>query len=259
MQMKLSMALRGYPWLSVGIRGSPWLSVGIRGSPWLSVGICGNPWVSVQCGGVHRHLLQVPARSTGESTEEYTEESTGEYMCLVTLEWQAKSWEQRADIDTFEGERLEGAKAYAFEQAAVRRKIASRFASLWSGEMAILREFKPDNLDLEPFFKDLPRPPNRNADEVIEDEDIEAEEEDLAGEGEDEEPVLDKDEDEELDEDEDEEDQEDGLGSEPDEQMFGDEERSSSPGSSDGSEEEDEVENLTLKEMLTALEEEGDF
>ncbi|THU82587.1 hypothetical protein K435DRAFT_631478, partial [Dendrothele bispora CBS 962.96] len=51
--------------------------------------------------------------------------------CLVTLEWQAKSWEQRADIDTFEGERLEGAKAYAFEQAAVRRKIASRFASLW--------------------------------------------------------------------------------------------------------------------------------
>ncbi|THU84102.1 hypothetical protein K435DRAFT_806990 [Dendrothele bispora CBS 962.96] len=168
--------------------------------------------------------------------------------CLVTLEWQAKSWEQQADIDTFE--------AYTFEQAAVRRKIVSRFASLWSGEMAILREFKPDNLDLEPLFKDLPRPPNRNADEVIENEDIEAKE-DLAGEGEDEDPVLDEDEDEELDKDE--EDQEDGLGSEPDEQMFGDEERSSSSRSSDGSGDEDEVENLTLKEILTALEEEGDF
>ncbi|THU76601.1 hypothetical protein K435DRAFT_704505, partial [Dendrothele bispora CBS 962.96] len=33
--------------------------------------------------------------------------------CLVTLNWQANLWESRADVDTFEGEQLEGAKAYA--------------------------------------------------------------------------------------------------------------------------------------------------
>ncbi|THU78441.1 hypothetical protein K435DRAFT_586583, partial [Dendrothele bispora CBS 962.96] len=52
--------------------------------------------------------------------------------CLVTLEWQACQWVERARIDTFEGERLEGASAYAHEQAAIRRSIAARFQKLWN-------------------------------------------------------------------------------------------------------------------------------
>ncbi|THU82074.1 hypothetical protein K435DRAFT_587357, partial [Dendrothele bispora CBS 962.96] len=51
--------------------------------------------------------------------------------CLATLNWQADLWESRADVDTFEGERLEGAKEYACYQAAVRRQIAARFDQIW--------------------------------------------------------------------------------------------------------------------------------
>ncbi|THU83398.1 hypothetical protein K435DRAFT_614002, partial [Dendrothele bispora CBS 962.96] len=55
--------------------------------------------------------------------------------CLVTLKWQAEQWEKRVDIDTFEGERLEGAAAYAYEQADVRLRICARFEELWSSKV----------------------------------------------------------------------------------------------------------------------------
>ncbi|THU98453.1 hypothetical protein K435DRAFT_600195, partial [Dendrothele bispora CBS 962.96] len=41
--------------------------------------------------------------------------------CLVTLEWQATTWEGRAVIPNFEGERLEGSSAYAHYQASICR------------------------------------------------------------------------------------------------------------------------------------------
>ncbi|KAK7441515.1 hypothetical protein VKT23_016505 [Stygiomarasmius scandens] len=65
--------------------------------------------------------------------------------CLVTLEWQAKEWEGRAEIDTFEGERKEGAAAYAYRQAEVKRSIAARFEELWGTKsIAALRHYKPE-------------------------------------------------------------------------------------------------------------------
>ncbi|THU78173.1 hypothetical protein K435DRAFT_611589, partial [Dendrothele bispora CBS 962.96] len=51
--------------------------------------------------------------------------------CLVTLRWQAEHWEKKAHVDTFEGERKEGASAYAYGQAAIRRQIAAHFEELW--------------------------------------------------------------------------------------------------------------------------------
>ena len=73
--------------------------------------------------------------------------------CLVTLEWQAKRWDQLADVHTFEGERLEGAKSYAHEQAAIRRVIANRFTTLWNApEISGFYNFNPPDLDLNSLF-----------------------------------------------------------------------------------------------------------
>ncbi|THU89992.1 hypothetical protein K435DRAFT_802334 [Dendrothele bispora CBS 962.96] len=67
--------------------------------------------------------------------------------CLITLEWQACQWVERARIDTFKGERLEGASAYyAHEQAAIQHSIASRFQKPWNS--TDLREFQPSDLAL---------------------------------------------------------------------------------------------------------------
>lgn len=52
--------------------------------------------------------------------------------CLRSLEAQAKEWERRAVIPQFTGEHAEGASAYAYEQAAVKRIIANRFRVLWA-------------------------------------------------------------------------------------------------------------------------------
>ncbi|KAF7324231.1 CxC2 domain-containing protein [Mycena sanguinolenta] len=57
--------------------------------------------------------------------------------CLRTLEWQAKVWDGRAAPEHYNGniaygpEHLEGARAYAARQAAVRRMLAARFRRLW--------------------------------------------------------------------------------------------------------------------------------
>ncbi|KAF7374458.1 hypothetical protein MSAN_00329900 [Mycena sanguinolenta] len=57
--------------------------------------------------------------------------------CLRTLDWQAKAWEQRASAEHYRGKlvytgaHLEGAKAFAARQAAVRRTLVLRFRRLW--------------------------------------------------------------------------------------------------------------------------------
>ncbi|KAF7334322.1 CxC2 domain-containing protein [Mycena sanguinolenta] len=57
--------------------------------------------------------------------------------CLRTLEWQAKIWDGRAAAEHYNGKvayapaHLEGARAYAARQAAVRRTLAARFRRLW--------------------------------------------------------------------------------------------------------------------------------
>ncbi|KAF7343572.1 CxC2 domain-containing protein [Mycena sanguinolenta] len=57
--------------------------------------------------------------------------------CLLTLEWQAKAWDQRAKASYYCGKivycesHLEGAMAFAARQAAVRRKLESGFCRLW--------------------------------------------------------------------------------------------------------------------------------
>jgi hypothetical protein len=102
--------------------------------------------------------------------------------CPVSLEWHAKNWESKAEIDTFEGERWEGSSAYAHAQAAVRRKIKDRFEDLWSTEQfKKFLQFKPGNLDLETIFDD------GDGEEIVEEEvqadDDDDEEEDEAEEG----------------------------------------------------------------------------
>jgi hypothetical protein len=57
--------------------------------------------------------------------------------CLRTLEWQAGVWDQRATREHYCGRivyaeaHLQGAMALAARQAAMRRKLASRFRQLW--------------------------------------------------------------------------------------------------------------------------------
>ncbi|KAF7361555.1 CxC2 domain-containing protein [Mycena sanguinolenta] len=57
--------------------------------------------------------------------------------CLLTLEWQAKLWDQRADTAhycgkiAYQGVHLQGAMAFAARQATVRRKLAAGFRRLW--------------------------------------------------------------------------------------------------------------------------------
>ncbi|KAJ3963733.1 hypothetical protein EV361DRAFT_813085 [Lentinula raphanica] len=51
--------------------------------------------------------------------------------CLETLEWQAKWWEQRANVPQFLGSHAEGVAAYANYQANIKQKIASAFAEQW--------------------------------------------------------------------------------------------------------------------------------
>ncbi|KAF7337265.1 hypothetical protein MSAN_02279000 [Mycena sanguinolenta] len=57
--------------------------------------------------------------------------------CLRTLEWQAKIWDGRAATEHYNSKvayapaHLEGARAYAARQAAVRRTLAARFRWLW--------------------------------------------------------------------------------------------------------------------------------
>ncbi|KAF7343820.1 CxC2 domain-containing protein [Mycena sanguinolenta] len=57
--------------------------------------------------------------------------------CLRTLEWQAAVWDKRATEEHYRGKLeysavyMEGARAYAARQAAVRRTLAARFRRLW--------------------------------------------------------------------------------------------------------------------------------
>jgi hypothetical protein len=57
--------------------------------------------------------------------------------CLWTLEWQAGVWDQRATREHYCGRiayaelHLQGAMVFAARQAAMRRKLASRFCQLW--------------------------------------------------------------------------------------------------------------------------------
>ncbi|KAJ7862390.1 hypothetical protein B0H14DRAFT_3444766 [Mycena olivaceomarginata] len=57
--------------------------------------------------------------------------------CLRTLEWQAGVWDQRATREHYSGKivyaeaHMQGAMALAARQAAMRRKLASRFRQLW--------------------------------------------------------------------------------------------------------------------------------
>ncbi|KAK7442944.1 hypothetical protein VKT23_015888 [Stygiomarasmius scandens] len=158
--------------------------------------------------------------------------------CLTTLEWQVRWWENRAQIDTFEGERLEGASAYAYQQAAVCRQIANRFVTIWSlGDIPSLRQYQPGNLELLEGDPDV---------EMQDGEDTDEDEEDMVGEQEDEDAETEEgDTDEEELEDEAEEDEEEAR-------MEGEED-----GDEDEVLEEEDLEdsNPTLKEMLSQLEE----
>ncbi|KAK7433802.1 hypothetical protein VKT23_020571 [Stygiomarasmius scandens] len=162
--------------------------------------------------------------------------------CLVTLEWQAEQWEQRANIDTFEGERLEGSSAYAFEQAAIRRQIAERFERIWdTEEVSISREFRPGDLELvvDPGMGD-----------EDEDEDgSDMEQDDYEGESsEDDEPPQ-------GDEDANEEEQEDEIDEEVEDRVEGEEEAEMEV--DDQEEEEEELPSVAnIREILTSMEEE---
>ncbi|KAF7377997.1 CxC2 domain-containing protein [Mycena sanguinolenta] len=57
--------------------------------------------------------------------------------CLLTLEWQARTWDTRATAAYYTGKtkygptHLQGAMAFAARQAALRRTLATRFRRLW--------------------------------------------------------------------------------------------------------------------------------
>ncbi|THU82098.1 hypothetical protein K435DRAFT_872679, partial [Dendrothele bispora CBS 962.96] len=161
--------------------------------------------------------------------------------CLATLRWQIALWEGRANVDTFDGERLEGARAYAYEQVATRRQIVERFERLWSnGEVSRLRSFVPGDLH-------IPTGPSEEDDMSV-DEDDDDESEDGDGEQDQEEEqssYL------ELEEDVDEEELEDKIEDEVEDMLEGEEELRNT----DVDMEEGDASGMTLKEMLSSLEE----
>lgn len=50
---------------------------------------------------------------------------------LVSLEFKAKWWESRAEVEQFQEAHAEGVRAYAHEQAAVWRSLKTRFQTVW--------------------------------------------------------------------------------------------------------------------------------
>ncbi|KAK7433935.1 hypothetical protein VKT23_020463 [Stygiomarasmius scandens] len=177
--------------------------------------------------------------------------------CLVTLQWQAKRWDQWANVHTFKGERLEGAKSYAHEQAAIRRAIANRFATLWDDPgIRGFRDFNPLDLDLNSIFG---QQSTLDMDDVTVDVEHEEEIED-DGDMDDNENDNEKKAGGDIpneywsDGDEDEEEQEDEGLQDLSEQKLPEEEVASDM--SDSLSSEDEEEAITLKDMLAGLEEE---
>ncbi|KAK7435536.1 hypothetical protein VKT23_019587 [Stygiomarasmius scandens] len=173
--------------------------------------------------------------------------------CLVTLEWQAQQWEAKTKIDNFDGERKEGASAYAFQQAELRRGLALRFKGLWNSDhMRPLFEYKPVELILQPINSindgdmDVDSSSEHSGDGMDEDEDEDDRDSDEDSDEEEESLPGERDE---LDEEDEDEDLQDNDG---EEQMEGDD-----------LEEKEEEEDLfeepymvyTIKDMLAALEE----
>jgi hypothetical protein len=169
---------------------------------------------------------------------------------IGTLRWEAEQWEGRSVINTFDGERLEGSSAYAYEQADICLGLATRFEALWSTPAAATAQnFRPEIdafLDIDDqniptsdaMDVDVAAELDTNDQEVYEEEVEEGiEDEDM--------DLMDEDEDEEAQEDEIEEDETEGrLEDEEDQEMEID---------GDGVEGE---ESLNIREMLVALEEE---
>ncbi|KAK7434254.1 hypothetical protein VKT23_010570 [Stygiomarasmius scandens] len=173
--------------------------------------------------------------------------------CLVTLEWQAQQWEAKTKIDNFDGERKEGASAYAFQQAELRHGLALRFKGLWNSDhMRPLFEYKPVELILQPINSindgdmDVDSSSEHSGDGMDEDEDEDDRDSDEDSDEEEESLPGERDE---LDEEDEDEDLQDNDG---EEQMEGDD-----------LEEKEEEEDLfeepymvyMIKDMLAALEE----
>ncbi|THV01339.1 hypothetical protein K435DRAFT_853897 [Dendrothele bispora CBS 962.96] len=170
--------------------------------------------------------------------------------CLVTLEWEAVTWEKRANIPNFDGERLEGAGAYAHEQAHIRRDIAQRFTTLWSTEtVKACRDFNPGSLELTKLFRGVPEVKTMDVEEDSGDDTDDS----MQGL---EQLDVEKLSEEEEQDDQDEEEIEDEIENDKEEGRL-EEEASGSDISDYNMSDDDGKENLTLKEMLLTLEEEN--
>jgi hypothetical protein len=175
--------------------------------------------------------------------------------CLVTLDFQANWWTQRAQINNFDGERLEGASAYAHYQVSVRCEIAARFESLWSTKIVQkCREFEPGTLDLDQVLGRVPtvQIEMEDAMEVSDEEDVD--------DPMDVEEALPEEEPEDADDEDmvelenlDEEDKEDQIEEESGEEDLDEEAPSDQELDVEGFDEE----NPTLKEMLSSIEEDS--
>ncbi|KAJ7839976.1 hypothetical protein B0H14DRAFT_2360894, partial [Mycena olivaceomarginata] len=100
----------------------------------------------------------------------------------VTLRWKAGWWVERSTVDEFEGYHAEGARAYAFRQAELLRRISDHFEELWAPLRAVE--------DVAAVPEPMPEPIDGNDDDN-DDEWVDAESKGEGGlEGEDEEGSL---------------------------------------------------------------------
>ncbi|KAK7016376.1 hypothetical protein VNI00_018930 [Paramarasmius palmivorus] len=64
--------------------------------------------------------------------------------CLKTLQWQEDWWNARANMSSLTGPHRDGCSAYAYQQAAVKNKIAKRFVARWAkAKVKEARDFVP--------------------------------------------------------------------------------------------------------------------
>jgi hypothetical protein len=157
--------------------------------------------------------------------------------CLATLDHQRTSWISRANT-SFDGERWEGASAYAHYQASVRKDIMDRFLTLWSGPVEQYRDFQPSTLDLRLICGDSEDDiPMGDEEDWNEEDEVEEEKEEQIEEA----------------DDQDEEEKEDEMFEDVEEERLEDE-KASDEEQDAGEGDEDNV--LTLKEIMSSLEEE---
>ncbi|KAJ7862664.1 hypothetical protein B0H14DRAFT_3444602 [Mycena olivaceomarginata] len=131
------------------VRGVPGMGEKTRVTSWIWYAAGGTQGVvgEVMHAGVRVEWSKAYARMKRWREEERLLQ--GEMVrCLLTLEWQAVQWDQRATPSHYMGQivysatHAQGAMALAARAAAVRQKLASRFRHLWCKVSDRVRQYR---------------------------------------------------------------------------------------------------------------------